>query len=297
MKHSRIVITTIAVLAMFFWGMSFVWSKIVFRYYSPLTTILVRLVLSSLLLWLIRWIFIRNEKIIAKDILLFLLSSFFSPFCYFIGESYGLAKVSSTIASVIVATIPVVTPFVAYLTLREHLSRMNFAGVVISFIGVLIMLLKKDLSFSASLSGVGLLFFAVISAIGYAVIIKTLAQKYHPITVVTVQNSIGALYFLPWFLYFDWSHFITVRPNQELITSLIALVVFASSMAFILFTAAVKSMGVARANIYTNLIPVFTVIFSYWMLSESVTLGKISGMAVVIFGVVLAQWDRLKNSQ
>ncbi|HRY32310.1 MAG TPA: DMT family transporter [Bacteroidales bacterium] len=293
MKANRTLVTTAAVLSMFFWGMSFVWSKVVFEYYSPLSTIFIRLLLSSLLLIMIWQIFIREQKIKRKDAGLFLLSAFFSPFCYFIGESYGLQRVSSTIASVIIATIPVFTPFTAWLFLRERLSVLNFAGLFISFVGVLVMLLNKDLTLNASLSGVGLLLFAVFSALGYGILIRKLSLRYHPVVIVAVQNLLGAVYFLPFFLYLDLSHVLHTSLTFNLVYSMAALFIFASSAAFILYTYVIKHLGIARSNIYSNLIPVFTAVFSYFILSEQMTFAKWTGMLIVIGGVVIAQSGKL----
>jgi drug/metabolite transporter (DMT)-like permease len=48
-------------------------------------------------------------------------------------------------------------------------------------------------------------------------------------------------------------------------------------------------MGVNRTNVFSNLIPVFTGVFSYFILGELFTLQKIIGMAVVVFGLYLSQ--------
>ena len=47
---------------------------------------------------------------------------------------------------------------------------------------------------------------------------------------------------------------------------LLNLAIFASSLAFILFAYGVNVIGVSKANTFTNLIPVITSIFSYFML-------------------------------
>jgi len=275
--------------------MSFVWSKIVFEYYSPITTIFIRLLISSAILFVVWFVWYRRNIPERKDIIYFLASAFFSPFCYFIGESFGLKEVSSTIAAVIIATIPVFSPLVAWITLREKLSWLNIAGLLVSFSGIIIMILRKDLTLDASVKGIVLLFFAVASALAYSVIVRKLSNKYNPVTIVVFQNSLGALYFLPWFLLVDLHDFIRVTPDFRLINSIVLLAVFASTLAFILFTAVIKAVGVSRANIYSNLIPVFTGIFSFFILNETFTFAKILGMLVVISGVILAQSGKLKS--
>jgi len=72
----------LAFLAMLFWGMSFVWIKIVYHYYDPLTTIFIRLVTSSALLLLLAWL--MKIRIIPKrkDFKAFLFLAFLEPFIY-----------------------------------------------------------------------------------------------------------------------------------------------------------------------------------------------------------------------
>lgn len=274
---------------MLLWGMSFVWSTIVFRYYLPITTVFLRLVISFLLLFGGVTLFGKFEKIRKEDYKLFLLSALFNPFLYFLGESYGLKMSSSTISSVIIATIPLFTPVVAYYTLGEKLTWLNITGMVVSFGGIILMLIDDQLNLSVSPLGIALLMFAVATAIIYSVFLKKLSGKYSAINIITVQNLIGAVYFLPFFLFLEFDNFLTVRPDFKLIGSLLSLAVFCSSLAYILFTIAMREIGMGRTNMFTNLIPVFTAIFSFFLLDEQFNIQKLSGMAIVIVGLYLSQ--------
>jgi drug/metabolite transporter (DMT)-like permease len=284
----------IILLCMMFWGMSFVWSSIVFRYYHPITTIFLRLIISTLLLFTFIILSGKFEKLKKEDRGLFILSSLFNPFLYFIGENFGLKNSSPTISAVIIATIPLFTPLVAFFALNERISLVNIAGIIISFIGVGIMLVNPDLSLNASPAGIIFLLGAVASAVIYSVFLKKLTLKYSSLMIITYQNALGVLYFLPLFIFIDYRHFISVKPNLEMVSSLLQISVFASSLAFIFFTMAVKELGVSRTNVFSNLIPVFTAIFSAIFISEIFTANKITGMAVVIVGVLISQLQRFK---
>jgi drug/metabolite transporter (DMT)-like permease len=74
----------------------------------------------------------------------------------------------------------------------------------------------------------------------------------------------------------------------------ILLGVVASSFAYTLYAYVVKHIGISKANIYSNLIPVFAAVSSYFLLQESFTLLKIIGMGVIIFGVFLSELERKK---
>lgn len=271
------------------------WFKVVIKYYEPITIIFLRLVISGSLLLLFLYFTGKFEKIHRKDIKWFLALAFTQPLCYFLGESFGLKLVSSTIASVIISTIPVFSPLVAFYTIKEKFSIYSLAGILVSFAGVLIMIMRKDLSLSAAPAGIALLFFAVFSALFYAVIIRKFSFSYSPVTIITAQNVIGMFYFLPLFLVFDFSHFITVEPTFELVSALLQLSVFASIFAYMLYISVLREFGVTKANIFTNLIPIFTAIASWIILGEMLTIAKIAGMIIVILGVIVSQWKELRS--
>ena len=206
-----------------------------------------------------------------------------------------LKQVSPTIASVIISTIPVFSPLVAYYTIKEKFSGYSLAGILVSFTGVLIMIMRKDITLSAAPAGIALLFFAVFSALFYAIIIRKFSFSYSPLTIITAQNVIGMFYFLPLFLLMDFRHFITVHPTFELISALLQLAVFASIFAYMLYITVLMEFGVTLANVFTNLIPIFTAIASWIVLGELLTVAKVAGMVVVIFGVIVSQWKELRR--
>ena len=143
---------------------------------------------------------------------------------------------------------------------------------------------------AASSTGVTLLLLAIASAVSYSVVLKRLTTHYSALTIISTQNFIGVIYFLPLFLIFDFREFITVIPDQRLISSLLLLAFFASTLAFVFYTITTKHLGISRANMFSNLIPVFTAIASYLILKESFDLRKLLGMAIVLAGVVLSQY-------
>ena len=275
---------------MLFWGMSFVWTTVVLKYYDPISTIFLRLVLSTIILFSGLALFKKLEKINKEDYKLFLVSALFNPFFYFLGENFGLKYSTPTIASVLIATIPLFVPVAAYFMLKERVSRMSIIGIIISFWGIIVMLVNRDLSLNTPPLGAGLLGIAVASAVFYTILIKRLSPKYSAFTIIAVQNLIGIIYFLPLFLIFGLNKFVQVKPNFELISSLVALAFFCSTLAFVFFTISIKNIGVSRTSVFGNLIPVFTAIFSFIILAEQFNLNKIVGMGIVMIGVVLAQF-------
>ena len=235
-------------------------------------------------------------KIRKGDFKLFLTLALFEPFFYFLGESFGLTYVSATVCSVLISTIPVFATIGAWLIFRDKLKRINYAGIVISFIGVLVFLLNNDGSLSYNLKGILLLLFAVLSAVGYNLTLSRLVGKYSPVYIVNVQNVIGAILFLPIFLITDSNTFFHTSYTPVMFLPVLALAAFASCSAFILFAYAVSKIGILKANVFTNFIPVFTALFSFILIGERLTFQNVLGMIVVITGILMAQLNgRIKS--
>ena len=277
---------------MVFWGMSFVWSTIVFRYLEPITTVFFRLIISTAILFGGLKLFGKLEKVKREHYKLFLLSAMFNPFFYFLGENFGLKHTSATTSAVIIATIPVFSPVAAYFFLKEKLSLLNVGGMIVSFIGVLVMLVNKDLSLNAAPLGLMCLGFAVLAAIIYSMLLKRLAFHYSAFTVIANQNLIGSFLFLPVFLIFDADKLSSITFNSSWVSSLLMLSVFASSLAFVFFAIGTREIGVSKTSIFSNLIPAITAIGSYFLLNEAFSIQKGAGILMVIVGLSISQLNK-----
>lgn len=277
------------ILSMLFWGMSFIWTRLALAEFDPISVIFFRLVLSSIILYSYIRLSRTAEPVDKADRKWFLLLALAEPFFYFLGENFGLQFVSPAVTSAIIATIPLITPLVAFLFLKEKVDRFTIVGVLLSFFGIIYMLVNPDLSLNASPKGIALIFLAVFSAVAYTFFIRRLANKYKAITILTYQNIIGAVYFLPVFLILDLNKVMISHPSSGSIMAIIQLAIFASSLAFLLFIIVVAKLGMIKANIFTNLIPVFTAVFAYFIIGEMITWQKVIGILLVIGGIMISQ--------
>jgi drug/metabolite transporter (DMT)-like permease len=137
---------------------------------------------------------------------------------------------------------------------------------------------------------------AVFSAVGYNLMLSKLVGDYTPVFIVCVQNIIGAVLFLPLFLILDFKNFISTPFTFGMFLPVAELSLFASCVAFILFAYSVSQMGITKANVFTNSIPVFTALFSFFILGERLTLQNITGMLIVIAGIIMSQLSTRKKS-
>jgi len=294
MSKSRAGVYFLVILAMIFWGFSFVTFKIANQSFRPITIVSFRLFVSIFFLFGFAWSFKRLNKIKRKDQKWFLLMAIAEPFFYFLGEAYGLTMVTATIGAVIISTIPLIVPFGAYYLYREKLTPMNYLGLVISFGGVLLVLLNKSGGLAANPLGILLMFLAVLSAVSYTLIVKRLADDYTPITITAYQSLYGLILFIPLFLIFEVPHLDFSQASTPSLLAVVYLGVFGSGICFIIMAMGIRELGAAKSNIFANLIPVVTAILSFYLLKEAMPLYKILGIFIVILGLLLSQISSLR---
>lgn len=275
--------------AMLFWGASFVFIKIVYRYVGPLTMIFGRLLIASTALLLIYILNSKRDIIRKRDCPIFFFMGFTEPFIYFLGEGYGMKFVSSTHASVIIATIPIFAMLGAMLVYREKVFKINVFGIFISFLGILVMIGVKGLQAEGSIIGFALMFLAVFAAVINSMIIFKLGDSYSSLTIITFQNIVGTLLFLPLFILFESSSLSAVIINREFILAMVFLALFPSVLSFLLYISVLKQIGVAKTGAFSNVIPIVTGIISFILLGTRFQVNEVIGIIFVITGLFLSQ--------
>ena len=283
---------------MFLWGGSFVLTKHLLIDFNPITIIFIRSAIASLVFAVFCIMVYKKEfKIAKKDFKYFVGLVFFEPFLYFLFETYSLQLCDASVVSVIIATIPLFVALMAVFVFKEKLSALNFFGIFLSISGIVIMLWRNFIHVDFSLLGVLLAFGAVLSTIGYTYFIKKLTLYYSPIIIITWQNILGLVAFFPLVFIVNDAETVALQyralGDMQNLSFMLMLAILCSAVAFILYVDAMRVMGLARTNIFVNLIPVVTAIIAFFVLREDITLPKVVGITFVILGIFLVQRKRI----
>ena len=283
------------ILAVSFWGLSFIFSKSLLAHVTPIALIFFRVIIASALLGACCWLFFPQSlrDITRKEWLNLLALSFFEPFLYFIFETYSLQVTDATIVSVIIATIPIFTVLMSVFYFHESLSAFNLFGVFLSVAGIVVMLLPEFSDISFSMYGVLLAFGAVAASVGYSYFIRKINDRFHSVFIVACQNVMGFFLFLPLFIVMHgvdgMRAQVAALALPGVAVNIVFLAVFCSALAFVLYVIALQKVGLARSNTFTNLIPIVTAIAAYFVIDEKFTLYKIMGTLIVVAGVFCVQ--------
>ena len=158
--------------AMIMWSLTYVWFKIVNEVYPPFTIVFLRLLVASFFMVGVALFTSILQKLKRRDLPRFVLLAAVYPFIYFIAESKGLTLINASLAAVIISTIPLLVPVGARLFLNERVTLMNIVGILISFLGVLIVILNPNFTLNANPRGVLIMLLAVFCAAGYACLLR-----------------------------------------------------------------------------------------------------------------------------
>lgn len=296
-KESNFWIYTLLIFSMATWGGSFIFTPIVFKTLDPFTTIWCRLAISALFLLPIMLIFFRKEaRFKIKDVKKIAILALFQPFLYFIGEHLALQLVDSITTSLLVSTIPVFTAIAVWILQRKSLALFNIVGIVLSFLGVVIMVLNENMELMVSPKGLGLLMLAIVTGVLYGLLLHSLVERVSVVWLIFIQNIFGLIYFTPIVLIWGQAPMVSqtsnlsfLTPNEEFWAALLILGVFCSSVSYIFFGNAVKRIGIAKTAVFDNLIPAFSTVVAFLIFGQVLSIKEFLGMIIIISGVMLTQ--------
>lgn len=291
------------VFAMLCWAGAGIAVKEALVVFSPLTLIVLRFSLAILLMLLVGLLFRGHEvlglqRVEKRDIPLFVLGGLFQPFLYFIFETYTYQSFASpTIAEAMLSTQPIMAPILAFIILREKVTRNNVVGILISTMGMLLLLLVGANNFALGNPwGVLLAIVTVSMSVGYTIILRRIPTRYSSLSIVFyVQLVALVLFYAVWGVFDRQSLQDTIAPLSADLSPVIAvgyLAVFASVTAFILFCYTVRQIGVTRANVFNNVRPVFTALLMWVIFDEQLPVWKWVGIIVIVIGLFISQKQR-----
>ena len=280
------------VLSTIFWGVSFIMTKELFiteQHMSVTILITIRLAIASLVMVPAMALTRKLQRIRKEDIKWFLLLALCEPFIYHLCETSGVQLVSGSLASVVIATIPLFVPFGMWIAYRERISLPLIIGVVLSLAGIAVMLIGGE-GLTGNLQGLLFLSGAVVIAVVYTLFLVKIVKRYHPLVITTWQNVIGLIYFLPLMFALDGTALPLLSWSPKMLLMLLGLGLFCSTLAYAGYNYGVRNLGASQACIFNNAIPVFSLLAALAIGQETFSWTHLLGMVIVISGVAISQY-------
>lgn len=286
--HFTVILAGIGVSLIF--GLSFLFTKNALDYLSPMTLLSYRFLVA--LIFFIILLTFRLLKLEKKPYWKLWKLVLFQPVLYFIFETYGVERINSSEAGMIVALIPIVVNLLAIFMLKEKADLSHYSLVSLGFVGV-VFIVGVDLS-SENLLGKMLMLLAVLSAGFYTIFSRKLSKEFTPQQITFFMMLSGFLFFTIVALITEEMKFV---PNPQAFVSVLYLGVFSSAAAFFLLNYMVKRASPTFTTLFSNLTTVISVLAGVIFRNETVKTQQIFGMILILLSLSLATLRREKISQ
>lgn len=281
--------------AMTFWGSTFVVLRIALTALSPLQTMAGRMLVACIVflpLWPRLWRELKAHGSLATLTLMALCE----PCLFFLFETHALRLTTASQAGMITSLLPLLVAAIAFAVLRERADMRMWMGFLLAVCGVtwLTLAAVPDEKAANPMLGNILEGLAMFCAAGYTVLARRLSIAYSSLCITAVQAFVGMIFFCALAL---------IMPESDTLISLGqdypawvpwacvfylgGIVTFAG---YGLYNYGVKRLSASRAAAYTNLIPVFALLFGVALLGEKLPSAQYGGGMLIVLGVLLSQW-------
>ena len=269
------------------WGASFLFMRIGAAEFGAVPTAGVRVMIAALVLLPLMALRGQSGDFVRhwKATMLIGVSNSGLPFALF---AFALLSITSGLAAVLNATVPMFGALVAWAWFRERPDNSRLVGLVIGFVGVAL-LAGHSAGFKSG-SGISPVW-AVLACLGACLsygISASATRRYLtgvPAFATAAGSQFGASLALALPTWYFWP---AQMPGTRAWLALLAVGVACTGLAYVLFFRLIATAGPQRALTVTFLVPVFAVFYGAIFLDEEITGWMLMCAAVIVCGVALS---------
>lgn len=270
------------------WGGSFLFIGIAVKEVPVFTIVAARVVIAALALHIVLRVSGIPFPLTAPALLAFLGMGLLNNILPFNLIVFGQSQIDSGLASILNATTPIFTMiFAHFLTSDEKIGYRKGIGIVLGFLGVIILFSGRDLMSKAAVLGQ----FACIAAsmsYGFAGIFgrRFAALKIQPVTMAAGQLTMSALLMLPLALIVE-RPFAGPAPSLYAIGAIVLMALVSTAGGYVLFFRILSRAGATNVSLVTLLIPCSAILFGSLILGEALGAREIGGFVVIALGLLV----------
>ena len=285
MREANTFDLSLLILLAIIWGSAFFNIKIATYSYDPFTLALVRVMFASLPLLILCKIKEIKIEAFSKNWKLFALIGLCNIAIPFVLIAIGTSKINSYLAAILMSTTPLSGSILAHFFIKdEKLSIPKLLGVLIGFSGIVLLFFDKVIInsenyFYALITIAGSTFYCI----GGLLTLKLKSKKNENVTTSTTLWSV--IFLLPFSLIFEspWNS----NPSLSSTISLLYLGVVATGLAWMIRFRILTINGLVFQTQVAYLIPIFGIIFGYFLMDETITWRVFVSLAIILTGIYI----------
>jgi drug/metabolite transporter (DMT)-like permease len=282
-----------ALLAVIFWGFSFIATKMALREVHPFTLLTLRYAIGAILLLLFQMGRHRGflKLFSPRDWIYMVILAAVGVSGLGLLQAYGLLYTTAINTGWIIAINPVLIALFARFFLGEAITMGKVSGILLGFCGVFLIISKGVFSFSlfqfASTYGDFLVFASALAWSGFTIGGKEFISRFPPLATVTIIMLAGCLLVLPLsLLKGEWSNLIHLSITAW--AGIFFLGIFCSGLGYLFWYSALEKRDSGVIGMYLYLEPFATLIGAHFLLGEKIEWITLMGGGLILCGVFLA---------
>jgi drug/metabolite transporter (DMT)-like permease len=273
------------------WAGSFVAVRMTVKEISPVDLGFLRFLVATPFMVLILLLSKKETRLPAKELLSLSVLGLTGVTLLYIFQFIGIEYTTASTSAVLINTNVIFIVLLSATFLKEKFPLRKSAGIALSFVGILVVIFAQMTNESIAFSNVFLIgcIFIILSAFCwaiYSIVGKRLLDKYDPFTVTTYAFVLGTIFFLPVVLPDITDVIQDVSFNGWMAILYLALI--CSVFGYVAWYYALSRIEAGRAAVFLNLIPLFTIVISFFT-GEIPTFIFLIGAILIIYGVYQTQ--------
>jgi drug/metabolite transporter (DMT)-like permease len=207
--------------------------------------------------------------------------------------SWGQQYVPSAFAGISMAALPLFVLPLAHVFTDEKMSLRNSLGVMMGFIGAIVLIGPGVLRLGTGWEPLGQLA-CIAASISYAVssIMTRRCPPIDPITMAALLLTIGSAALIPAMLVFEGVPMIgDARPT----IAIVVLGFIPTALAALIRVATIRSAGAIFMTLVNYQVPLWSMVFGALVLSEVLPLRFFIALGLILLGLAISQWSNLRK--
>jgi drug/metabolite transporter (DMT)-like permease len=258
------------------------------EYLSPYSLTFFRMAGACILFWLVS-LFVKQQKIAAKDFFFIFLASMFGIFINQFSFIQGLSITSPVNAALIVTLTPILTMIVSFIFLKEPITGKKAGGVLMGATGAVLLVLTNHSLANGTSGNMWGDVFCFTSCLSYAIYLtafRWLIDRYHPVTLMKWMFLFASILCLP----FSYGSFTQINYSELPVLGYLEIayvVVGATFITYLLIPIGQKVLRPTVLVMYNYMQPILTTCIAVIFGLDTFGYVKIISGILIFFGVYL----------
>lgn len=281
-------------------GASVVATRVAVQEIPPLNLAFLRFAQGGLALFLCLFIGARDLLKVKRHDFPFLVLLGAILFAVFpVTFNIGLRLTEASRGALMLATMPILSAWLARAARKERLILRQVTGILITFAGVGIVLAERGLNWrgtTLALAGDGFMLLTAFCGAIYGVLAQRMLARYSALTVTTYAMVFGTLLLFPAAV-IEGLPQVFARIDGKIAILVLFLGIFGGALGYFFWTFALTRLTPTQVAVYVNVNPMVAIILGAVLLAEKLTGVFVVGFVTVVVGVLFVNWPKRLESE